>query len=139
MWNLEPGTWNSVAYDEPCHLLHAQKVSAAPKAVLAAIPGLKNVPLADAETCCGSAGIYSVLQPALSEAVLAKKIDAIRTCGAGTVATGNPGCLMQIERGCREAGLGVRVVHPVVLLAEAYDRELSANSSQPSTNKNQDR
>jgi glycolate oxidase iron-sulfur subunit len=109
-----------LAYDEPCHLLHAQKISAAPKAILASIPGLQVVPLDEAEACCGSAGVYSVVQPALSGAVANRKIDAIRRSGAEIVATGNPGCLMQIKNGVAAAGLAVKVVHPVELLADAY-------------------
>jgi glycolate oxidase iron-sulfur subunit len=109
-----------LAYDEPCHLLHAQKISAAPRAILAAIPGLELVPLDEADACCGSAGVYSVVQPALSSAVGSRKIDAIRRSGADVVATGNPGCLMQIRNGVAAAGLPITVVHPVELLADAY-------------------
>ncbi len=109
-----------VAYDEPCHLLHAQKVSAAPRAALAAIPGIELVPLDDAESCCGSAGIYSFTQPALSKDILARKVDAIRRSAASVVATGNPGCILQIRFGLAEAGLPVEVVHPVELLARSY-------------------
>lgn len=112
-----------LAYDEPCHLLHAQKISAAPKALLAAIPGLESVPLADAEACCGSAGLYSVTEPDLAQRVLARKIEAIRSSGADIVATGNPGCILQIRFGVQDAGLPVRVVHPVELLAESYSKE----------------
>ena len=109
-----------VAYDEPCHLLHAQKISDPPKHVLRSIPGLTLVPLEDADTCCGSAGVYSLLQPALSSRIAARKIEAIKRSGADIVATGNPGCLMQIRNGLKEAGLSVTVVHPVQLLAAAY-------------------
>lgn len=109
-----------LAYDEPCHLLHAQKISAQPKAILAEIPGLTLVPLEEADACCGSAGLYSILQPALSQAVGARKIDAIRRSGADVIATGNPGCLLQIQAGVKAAGLAVKVVHPVQLLADAY-------------------
>jgi glycolate oxidase iron-sulfur subunit len=112
-----------LAYDEPCHLIHAQKISAAPRAILGSIPGLEVVPLDEAEACCGSAGVYSVVQPALSQAVASRKIDAIRRSGADIVATGNPGCLMQIRNGVKAAGLPVRVVHPVELLADAYRAE----------------
>jgi glycolate oxidase iron-sulfur subunit len=116
-----PGRFTGkLAYDEPCHLLHAQKISAAPRAILAALPGLELVPLEEADACCGSAGVYSVVQPELSGRVAARKIDAIRRSGADVVATGNPGCLMQIRNGVRAARLAVQVVHPVVLLAEAY-------------------
>jgi glycolate oxidase iron-sulfur subunit len=111
-----------LAYAEPCHLVHAQKISAQPRALLADIPGLTPVPLDEAETCCGSAGAYSLLQPVLSQAVSARKIDAIRRSGANVVATGNPGCLLQIAAGVRAAGLHVAVVHPVQLLASAYER-----------------
>ncbi len=111
-----------VAYDEPCHLLHAQGISAAPREVLKAIPGLELVGLEDADFCCGSAGIYSVTQPRLARDVLAPKIEAVRKSGCDTVATGNPGCILQLRTGLREARLRVKVVHPVQLLAESYER-----------------
>ncbi len=109
-----------VAYDAPCHLLHAQRVAAPPLRVLAAIGGLEFVPLADADQCCGSAGIYGLTQPAVSSAVLAPKIANIRASGAHWVATGNPGCLMQIGAGLLRAGVPCRAVHPVDLLDAAY-------------------
>ena len=114
-----------VAYDEPCHLLHAQKISAAPKEVIAKLPGVETVPLEDAEFCCGSAGLYSVTEPVLARDILARKIDQIRKSGCDTLVTGNPGCLMQIRCGVREAKLPVRVVHPVELLAESYKNSKS--------------
>ncbi len=109
-----------LAYDEPCHLLHAQKISTAPRQVLQAIPGLELVPLDDADTCCGSAGLYSILQPGLAGPIGARKIAAIQRSGARIVATGNPGCLLQIRTGVAAAGLDVQVIHPVELLADAY-------------------
>ncbi|HEX4406291.1 MAG TPA: (Fe-S)-binding protein [Polyangia bacterium] len=111
-----------VAYDEPCHLLHAQKVSDPPRQVLRAIDGVSLVQLDEADACCGGAGAYWLQQPELSAKVTARKLDAIRRSGAEIVATGNPGCLMQIRNAARAAGLPVRVAHPVVLLAEAYAR-----------------
>ncbi len=105
-----------VAYDPPCHLLHAQRVSAPPLAMLAAVPGIELVPLADADQCCGAAGIYNLLQPGISESVLAAKLAHITASGASWVATGNPGCLMQIGAGLRRAGSRVGVVHPVDML-----------------------
>jgi glycolate oxidase iron-sulfur subunit len=111
-----------VAYDEPCHLLHAQKVSDPPKQLLRAVGGLALVQLDEADACCGGAGAYFLQQPALSAQVTARKLEAIRRSGAQVVATGNPGCLMQIGNAVRAAGLPVRVAHPVVLLAEAYAR-----------------
>ena len=110
----------TVTYDAPCHLQHAQRVAAAPLAVLDAIPGLERVALADSDQCCGSAGIYNLLEPALSAAVLAPKITHIELTGASLVATGNPGCLMQIGAGLRRAGLSARTIHPVELLDASY-------------------
>jgi glycolate dehydrogenase iron-sulfur subunit len=109
-----------VTYDAPCHLQHAQRVAAAPLAVLDAIPGLERVALVDSDQCCGSAGIYNLLEPALSAAVLAPKISHIELTGASLVATGNPGCLMQIGAGMRRAGLSARTIHPVELLDASY-------------------
>lgn len=115
-----PGAAWRVAYDAPCHLVHAQRVTAPPLRVLAAIERLELVPLADADQCCGSAGIFGLLQPAVSDAVLAPKLRNIRATNARLVATGNPGCLMQIGAGLRRAGVDCRAVHPVDLLDAAY-------------------
>jgi glycolate oxidase iron-sulfur subunit len=109
----------TVTYHDACHLAHGQKVRAAPRALLARIPGLTVVPLADSELCCGSAGIYNILEPDMAEQLLAQKVDRIIESGARTVVTGNPGCLLQITSGCRRRGVTVEVVHPVTLLARA--------------------
>ena len=111
-----------VAYDAPCHLQHAQRVQAAPLAVLAAIPGLRLRLLPSSDKCCGSAGIYSVVRPARARAVLDLKLESFASASPvpAVVATGNPGCLMQIGAGVRAAGLPIRVVHPVELLDESY-------------------
>jgi len=111
-----------VAYDEPCHLLHAQKISAAPKQVIADLPGLERVPLEEAEACCGSAGLYSITQPKLSKEVLARKIEQVKKSGCDTLVTGNPGCILQLRCGLKDAGLPVKVEHPVVLLAKSYEK-----------------
>lgn len=110
----------TVAYDAPCHLLHAQRVADPPLAVLDAIPGLRRVSYPESELCCGSAGIYSLLEPEMSRAVLARKTEALLASGADVVATGNPGCVMQIGAGLRAAGRFVPVVHPVELLDRSY-------------------
>jgi len=111
-----------VAYDAPCHLQHAQRVHEQPLAVLRAIPGLRLQLLSGFDRCCGSAGIYGLLQPELSREVLLDKIKAI--AGADprpqVIATGNPGCLMQIGAGCLAAGLPIEVRHPVELLDQSY-------------------
>ena len=109
-----------VAYDAPCHLHHAQKVVDAPLAVLGAIPELELVPLEGSDRCCGSAGVYALLQPHLSLDVLELKLQAIAAAAPDVVATGNPGCLMQIGAGVLLAGLEVELRHPVELLDLAY-------------------
>jgi len=116
-----PGTLHGrVAWDDPCHLLHGQKIREQPRALLAAIPGLDIVPLAEADWCCGSAGTYNVTQPELARSILDRKVANIVRSGADTVVTANPGCLMQIQSGLRQAGTSVRVVHLLDLLDEAY-------------------
>lgn len=108
-------------YDAPCHLHHAQRVVNAPLEVLRAIPGLELVPLADAERCCGGAGIYNLVEPETSAKVLEPKLDNIKSTGAAVVATGNPGCHMQIGAGLIRSGSRVRCVHPVELLDKSYE------------------
>ena len=110
----------TVTYDAPCHLLHAQRIADPPLAVMRAVPGLRLVPLAGAEHCCGAAGIYNLVEPDTSNAVLAPKLKNIEATGADLVATGNPGCLMQIGAGLRRSSIGARTVHPVELLDESY-------------------
>jgi glycolate oxidase iron-sulfur subunit len=107
-----------VTYDAPCHLLHGQRVSAQPIAVLGAVEGLTLVPLAASDQCCGSAGIFNLIEPDVADAVLAPKIAAIVATGADVAATGNPGCLMQIGAGLLRAGSPIRARHPVELLAD---------------------
>jgi glycolate oxidase iron-sulfur subunit len=109
-----------VTYDAPCHLLHAQRIAAAPLQILSAIEGVELVPIASADQCCGGAGIYNLLQPDVSAKVLAPKLNEIRLSTADVVASGNPGCLMQIGAGLYLAGTGTRAVHPVDLLDQAY-------------------
>jgi len=110
----------TVAYDPPCHLLHAQGVAEPPLQVLDAIPGLRRVMHGEADLCCGSAGSYSLTQAALSRAVLERKVAALTDAQVDAVATGNPGCAMQIGAGLRAAGRDVPVVHPVELLDRSY-------------------
>lgn len=111
-----------VTYDAPCHLLHAQRIADPPLAILRSIPELQLVPLEGAEHCCGAAGIYNLVEPETSNTVLAPKLRNIEATRAELVATGNPGCLMQIGAGLRRAGIRARVVHPVELLDASYER-----------------
>ncbi len=109
-----------ITYDAPCHLQHAQRLTSPPLAVLNAIGNLTHVPLEDSDQCCGSAGIYNLIEPTVSDAVLAPKLRNIAATGASIVVTGNPGCLMQIGAGLLRAGASTRVVHPIDLLDAAY-------------------
>jgi glycolate oxidase iron-sulfur subunit len=109
-----------VTYDAPCHLVHAQRVVNPPLAVLAAIPGLELIPLRDSEMCCGSAGIYNLIEPDTSDAVLIPKLANIAETGAPYVVTGNPGCLMQIGAGLLRSGSKTKAIHPVDLLDASY-------------------
>jgi glycolate oxidase iron-sulfur subunit len=113
-----------VAYDAPCHLQHAQRVHDAPLAVLRAIPGLRLRLLPGSDQCCGSAGIYAVLQPEMARAVLDRKIRSFADANPrpDLVTTGNPGCLMQIGAGLLAARLPIGVAHPVEILDWSYAR-----------------
>jgi len=110
-----------VTYHDPCHLAHGQRVRAQPRALLQRIPGLRLVELAESDLCCGSAGVYNIFEPAIARQLQELKVARIAASGARVVATGNPGCLMQIAQGARARGLDVAVVHPVELLARAAD------------------
>lgn len=111
----------TVAYHDACHLAHGQRVRQEPRALLRKIPGLRLVELVDSDLCCGSAGVYNLLEPALARELLDRKLQRIVESGARVVAAGNPGCLLQIGQGCRERGLDVTLVHPVELVARSVD------------------
>ena len=110
----------TVAYDPPCHLLHAQRIAEPPEQVLRAIPVLRLVKTPDAAQCCGSAGLFTLLEPAMSRAVLAPKLETLAETRPQVVATGNPGCLMQLGAGLAAAGIRAVARHPVELLDESY-------------------
>jgi glycolate dehydrogenase iron-sulfur subunit len=109
-----------VAYDPPCHLLHAQGIADPPLKLFAAIPLLELVQVPGAAECCGSAGLFTLVEPEMSRAVLAPKLARLREAAPQVVATGNPGCLMQLGAGLAAAGLQTPVRHPVELLDDAY-------------------
>jgi len=110
----------TVTYQDSCHLAHGQKVRSAPRRLLAAVPGLqfREMPLAD--LCCGSAGIYNVVENEMAMSVLEKKMQCVNSTGADVIATANPGCMLQLEAGARLHGRGQRVAHVVEILDEAY-------------------
>ncbi len=109
----------TVTYQEPCHLAHAQRVTGAPRRLLAKIPGLKLVEMDESSVCCGSAGIYNLTQPEMAKRLQTRKVDRVRATGAQIVATANPGCALQLEAGLR-GGEPVAVKHVVELLDAAY-------------------
>jgi glycolate oxidase iron-sulfur subunit len=109
-----------IAYDPPCHLLHAQGIHDPPIQVIDSIPSAERIPHADAAMCCGSAGSYSLTESGLSRAVLANKVAALLAVRPDVVATGNPGCIMQLGAGLRSEGSRVPVVHPVEILDRSY-------------------
>lgn len=110
------------SYDASCHLLHGQHAADASLGMLWAIPNLNFALLDGSDVCCGGAGVYNLLEPQLSQEVLNEKLKQIAASGAEVLATGNPGCHMQIAAGARLAGLSLRVCHPIELLDESYAR-----------------
>jgi glycolate oxidase iron-sulfur subunit len=114
-------------YDDACHLLHGQGISAEPRELLSRIPGLEMIPLEESSWCCGSAGIYNLTNTEDSMNILDRKMENIRATGADLVLTGNPGCIVQIRHGVKRHGLRAEVLHPVTVLREAYGLEPSPN------------
>lgn len=106
----------TVAYHDACHLAHAQGVRKAPRDLLAGIPGLTLVPVAEPDVCCGSAGIFNLTQPEMATQLGQRKTAHLAASGASLVVTSNPGCLLQIQATAREQGHDLRVVHLVQML-----------------------
>jgi len=115
-----PAPFGRVAVHDACHLLHAQRIWEAPRAVLGRLPGVELCEVADGDRCCGAAGLYNVLEPAMADQLKAQKATAIAATGAAAVAVGNPGCAMQIAAGLAERGVKIEVLHPAELLDRAY-------------------
>lgn len=113
---------NGVAtYQDACHLAHGQGIRKQPRQLLKAIPGLTLLEHADSDLCCGSAGIYNIVQPEMAAALLERKMTNIEQAGpVQMVITANPGCYMQLKLGAKTRGLNVAVRHIVDVLAEAY-------------------
>lgn len=111
-----------VTYQEACHLANAQRVTAAPRRLLAKIPRLRLVEMRESTICCGSAGVYNITQRAMARRLGERKVNAVVDTGATIVATANPGCAMQVAAGLRSVGSAARVRHVVELLDDAYPR-----------------
>jgi len=112
-----------VAYHSPCHLGHAQRIVDAPRALLRAIPGLELVEVPDGEQCCGSAGIYNLVQPRSADAIGRRKAEAVLSTRATLLASANPGCSLQIRRMIEEAGADVEAAHPIEILDRSISRD----------------
>ena len=104
------------AYDDPCHLCHGQGVRTQPRELLAQVPGLQLVAHERPEDCCGSAGIYNLLQPELAAEIGRRKVESLARANVDLVVTGNPGCMLQIDSHLRRAGHKAQVRHPIELL-----------------------
>lgn len=111
----------TVTLQDACHLAHAQGVRSAPRAILGAIPGVDFREMVNPDRCCGSAGLYSAVQPEMSARVLEPKMATIAATGATTVCTSNPGCTLQIENGARRHDVDAEVRHVIEVLAESIE------------------
>jgi glycolate oxidase iron-sulfur subunit len=119
--NEDMGRVEKIAtYQDSCHLAHGQKIKVAPRKLLRSVPGLdfREMPMAD--LCCGSAGIYNVLQSDMADQILQRKMETINATRANLIVTANPGCMLQLSAGARLYGKGQQVAHVVEVLDEAY-------------------
>jgi len=107
-------------YQDSCHLAHGQKIRAAPRKLLGAVPELEFRELPFAELCCGSAGIYNAVHGEMADVILRSKFEQINATGAELIATANPGCMLQLRYGVSLFGRGQRVRHVIEILDEAY-------------------
>ena len=119
----------TVAYHDACHLLHACGVADQPRALLRAATGKLPHDLGDNHICCGSAGSYNLEHPSMAVELGRRKAELARAAGSDTIAVGNIGCILQLERALALAGLEIKVRHPVELLAEAYGLEPGSPAS----------
>ncbi len=105
-----------VVFQDSCHLAHAQRVRNEPRALLRSIPELELVEAAEQEICCGSAGIYNLVQPDAARELAERKARHVLAAEPDVYASANPGCLLQVTAALRRAGRPVRAVHPVELI-----------------------
>ncbi|HME62603.1 MAG TPA: heterodisulfide reductase-related iron-sulfur binding cluster, partial [Candidatus Binatia bacterium] len=112
----------TVTYQDPCHLAHGQRIRSQPRNLLRAIPNLRLVEMDGADRCCGSAGIYNLTHPDMSQHLLKEKMQAIAATGAEAVVAPNPGCMLQLSSGASRLGLDLKVYHLMDLLDRAYGK-----------------
>ncbi|MBI1798479.1 MAG: (Fe-S)-binding protein [Candidatus Eisenbacteria bacterium] len=121
-----------IAYHDPCHLAHAQKVRSAPRTLLRSLPGVELVDLPNADWCCGSAGVYNLTHPEMADAQLDQKLDSIVAVAPDVVVASNPGCLLHMARGAKQRGMDVPMLHLAEVLGRAYpvaERSAGARTS----------
>jgi glycolate oxidase iron-sulfur subunit len=110
----------TVTYQDPCHLAHGQRVRSQPRKLLKAIPGLQLKEMEGSDRCCGSAGIYNITHPGMSQHLLEEKMQSVTSTEADSVVAPNPGCMVQLRYGARQYGPAVKVYHLMELLDRAY-------------------
>jgi glycolate oxidase iron-sulfur subunit len=109
-----------VTYQDACHLAHAQRIKKQPRDLIRSLPGVELVEMRHPDICCGAAGLYSTLEPTMSNRILQEKLADLASTRADVVVSANPGCQMQMEAGLRSRGSSMRVQHVTELLASAY-------------------
>jgi Fe-S oxidoreductase len=117
-------------YQEPCHLAHGQRVRSQPRNLLKAIPELQLTEMEGSDRCCGSAGIYNITHPGMSQHLLKEKMQAIATTEAEAVIAPNPGCMLQIRYGSHQHGPEIKVYHLMDLLDRAYSEAEALSSNE---------
>jgi glycolate oxidase iron-sulfur subunit len=132
--NLNPnmGSLDAVVtYQDSCHLAHGQKIKDAPRKLLKQVPGITYREMPKADICCGSAGVYNIVQNEMAMDILRSKMASVSLTKASVIATANPGCMLQLEAGARLYGAGQRVAHVVEVLDEAYRSQVSSTKETP--------
>ncbi len=109
-----------ITYQDSCHLAHGQKIKAAPRLLLRSVPGITFKEMPNSDVCCGSAGIYNVVQNEMAMKILDKKMQYVNLVNPDVIVTANPGCMLQLQAGAKLHGRGQRVAHVVEILDEAY-------------------
>lgn len=105
-----------ITYQDACHIVHGQRIKNEPRAILNEIPGLEISEMKNSDHCCGSAGIYNIVQPEMSDRILSEKLDNIEQVNPDYILAGNPGCLLQISKGLKSRGKKIKTAHPVEVL-----------------------
>ena len=109
-----------VAYDDPCHLSHGQRIRQQPRELLRQVPGLELLEVPESDWCCGSAGTFNLFHPETAGALLDRKMAHLASVRPDVVVSGNPGCLLQLRQGAARHGLAAEILHPIEMLDRAY-------------------